>query len=558
MAGWHLHLLALVQLSPTLAPMQYNSAICFALIGIAMVALGSRQAPWLSPLLGTMAAIFGALALAEDLFQRNLGIDELFLHSYVTMGTSHPGRMSPVSSACFLAIGLALLLLRGAARRKWRLLAAGTLASLTISVVLVALIGYGLGLHNAYAWGQLTDIAIQSAGGIMVVGAALFYHAWNAGLEPGERTPRWLPVPLVLGILSATVVLYAALDAEQNLEISQTVKAGAESVKNQVSVRIDARIRSFVRMAQRWELAGGTPKPAWESDAADYVHDFPDLQALEWIDATHHVRWIVPLAGNESKLGLDLTQEAHRKAAVEEAEQEHQPVITPIVSLFRGGAGCVVYVPLRVNGKPDGFITAILKAQTCLDRYLPPAVASGEALEFSDNGKVFYQRDATTPPLREDWTAEEKVEMHGATWTFRIWPTPALARHLCSPLPQVILIAGMLGSLLLGMTCYFAQRCSRHAIESDRKNTALEEALQKVRTLEGLLPICSYCKRVREDTGYWSQIDTYLGEHTNASLSHGYCPECAANAFKEFGLEVPESVTSDLEAGKFEPARRLA
>ncbi len=110
----------------------------------------------------------------------------------------------------------------------------------------------------------------------------------------------------------------------------------------------------------------------------------------------------------------------------------------------------------------------------------------------------------------------------------------------------------MLGALLLGAVCFFAQRSSRHATETARANAALQAALDKVKTLEGLLPICSSCKRVRDDTGYWSQIDTYLDEHTNASLSHGYCPECAAKAFQDLGFDVPDSVQAAVAAGNFE------
>jgi len=80
----------------------------------------------------------------------------------------------------------------------------------------------------------------------------------------------------------------------------------------------------------------------------------------------------------------------------------------------------------------------------------------------------------------------------------------------------------------------------------------LQEALGKVRTLEGLLPICATCKRVRNESGHWSQIDTYLYEHTNASLSHGYCPECAAKAFQEYGFAIPVEVQAALDAGNFE------
>jgi sigma-B regulation protein RsbU (phosphoserine phosphatase) len=54
----------------------------------------------------------------------------------------------------------------------------------------------------------------------------------------------------------------------------------------------------------------------------------------------------------------------------------------------------------------------------------------------------------------------------------------------------------------------------------------LEEALQCVKVLQGLLPICSYCKRVRNDQDYWQQVETYLSEHSEVRFSHGICPEC--------------------------------
>jgi phosphoserine phosphatase RsbU/P len=63
----------------------------------------------------------------------------------------------------------------------------------------------------------------------------------------------------------------------------------------------------------------------------------------------------------------------------------------------------------------------------------------------------------------------------------------------------------------------------------------LQDALAKVKQLSGLLPICSYCKRIRNDRDYWQQIETYLGEHSDAQFSHSICPECFAHAEKDFG-----------------------
>ncbi|MGH9750641.1 MAG: response regulator [Candidatus Polarisedimenticolia bacterium] len=60
----------------------------------------------------------------------------------------------------------------------------------------------------------------------------------------------------------------------------------------------------------------------------------------------------------------------------------------------------------------------------------------------------------------------------------------------------------------------------------------LEEALASVRVLRGLLPICSYCKKVRDDRNYWQQVETYVSDHTDARFSHGICPDCYEKVVK--------------------------
>ncbi len=60
----------------------------------------------------------------------------------------------------------------------------------------------------------------------------------------------------------------------------------------------------------------------------------------------------------------------------------------------------------------------------------------------------------------------------------------------------------------------------------------LEEALARVRLLQGLLPICSYCKKIRNDQNYWQQVEAYISEHSEAVFSHGICPDCFENFVK--------------------------
>ena len=58
------------------------------------------------------------------------------------------------------------------------------------------------------------------------------------------------------------------------------------------------------------------------------------------------------------------------------------------------------------------------------------------------------------------------------------------------------------------------------------RNHELEDALKRVKQLQGLLPICSYCKKIRNDRNYWEQVDAYVASHSEAQFSHGVCPDC--------------------------------
>lgn len=69
--------------------------------------------------------------------------------------------------------------------------------------------------------------------------------------------------------------------------------------------------------------------------------------------------------------------------------------------------------------------------------------------------------------------------------------------------------------------------------ERERLIDELKAALAQVRTLSGLLPICSHCKKIRDDKGYWNQLEAYVSQHSNAAFTHSICPECAAKLYPE-------------------------
>ncbi len=79
----------------------------------------------------------------------------------------------------------------------------------------------------------------------------------------------------------------------------------------------------------------------------------------------------------------------------------------------------------------------------------------------------------------------------------------------------------------------YLQRRRRAEDEKERLISELRGALQDIKTLRGLLPICAACKKIRDDKGYWKQIESYIREHSEAEFTHSYCPDCYQRVMEE-------------------------
>jgi hypothetical protein len=66
----------------------------------------------------------------------------------------------------------------------------------------------------------------------------------------------------------------------------------------------------------------------------------------------------------------------------------------------------------------------------------------------------------------------------------------------------------------------------------------LQDALANVKSLSGLLPICASCKKIRDDKGYWSQVESYVQKHSDATFTHGICPDCIKKLYPDLAESV--------------------
>jgi hypothetical protein len=80
-------------------------------------------------------------------------------------------------------------------------------------------------------------------------------------------------------------------------------------------------------------------------------------------------------------------------------------------------------------------------------------------------------------------------------------------------------------------------------IESEKEALIVElrDALASIKKLKGLLPICASCKKIRDDKGYWKEMELYIRDHSEAEFSHGLCPDCIAKLYPQFSAKEPDN-----------------
>lgn len=252
LVAWHLKATAFLQVLPGSPPIRYNTALAFALAGVALLLLQYRRAWAGVPTVGVLA--IGGLTVAQYLFQVDLGIDQWLMEDYITQGLYQddpagigslakpvqqffivvdqpiPGRPSSNTAFTFTLVGLALLMAWVPQRwQRWpgqrpgvppsdRLVSlTGFLAPGVMAMGIVTLLGYAAQLGTAHTWRYLIGLSIPTAVGFVGLGLGLFSHAYSR--HSGPNSPRWCPAGIGFGVLMASVFLWEALHSwSHNLE----------------------------------------------------------------------------------------------------------------------------------------------------------------------------------------------------------------------------------------------------------------------------------------------------------------------------------------------------
>lgn len=298
----------------------------------------------------------------------------------------------------------------------------------------------------------------------------------------------WLPL-LVFGLLCTLVAFMGWHFSEQTRQQQhEEVHDCAVHLLEEITNDLDSRMIALRRLAIRWEYAGGIPEKEFRREAQSYFTDFPGFQAIEWVNKNFIVKWVVPLANNEQAVNLDLAFEENRRRALEKAKNSHTPTMTKPIELVQGGTGFLIYLPLFINNKFDGFILAVFNVTNWFDNifdyYETTHVldVSYHAIEI-DNELVFAQPGWKASPHKE-FSTEASAQILGHSFKVICRPTSNFFKKTDSILPYILTGGGIVFSFLIAFMVYLYQKAHSDAWQTYVATSALEREVQERKEAE--------------------------------------------------------------------------
>jgi PAS domain S-box-containing protein len=312
-----------------------------------------------------------------------------------------------------------------------------------------------------------------------------------------SRAARSETVLVALAMLLLTFGAYRALADREREQIEKTTEVAAESIKNGLSAEIAVRVRPIDRLAHRLALRPETSRSAWEDDASLFTSAYAGYQAIEWLDASYHVRWFAPALGNSILEGADYSQQDLLRAALTYARARHVVRATGTYVLPQGERGFFVAAPVFRASRLEGFVAGLFRSVEMLQSISDQALPAGYSVAVFEGKQEIFRRPHNGVPGPEGFV-ERELDVYGAPWRVRVWPSPQSLIDLHSSLPRLVLLAGALISALVTLTVKLATaaRADSRALEeanrrlgmeiSDRKQAA--EALQQANdTLQAVI-----------------------------------------------------------------------
>ena len=257
------------------------------------------------------------------------------------------------------------------------------------------------------------------------------------------------------------------------------------------------------------------------------------------------VTQIYPLKGNEKAIGHNLLKDPARRNEAMKTIKSRKLTLAGPFELIQGGKAVIGRLPVFSVDKDGsdnfwGFTIVLIRLPKLFEAtQIYTLMEKGYNYELSridpDSGKRLVFSRSVEDPLVLPVSFSFKVP--NGEWTLSI--SPKGGWQLMPQFYFSIVITGVVGLSFAFLTFVLMRRSEEikaKSIDLESSNKELQMALSEIKSLSGLLPICSKCKKIRDDKGYWNQIEVYIQDHSEAQFTHSLCRECAKELYPDLDI----------------------
>lgn len=439
--GWYAHNAYIVQIATNFSPMQFNTALGLVLFGVGI--LCSERFSLVSKICSYYLIAVGFLTVIEYLSKVNLGIDELFIKSFMST-TIFPGRPAPNTALCLLLAGFALLLLTSKISSASKIQLGTTLSLLVGAIGFVAIIGYLTNIPTAFGWGDLTQMSIHTAIAFVLMSATLLICYWQKFQKGDLDKNKFIAIcTFVLGIISF-IIFWQELVKSEHKKIELAIQREAGFTKNEFIQEFGTTITAIRRMQDRLLDTNGYSFSTWEKDVKNYYMGSPALLFFAIADANNQLVKQIP---RTEAIGNILQSELQECASQVPKNNETENIWFTPIGLHNM---CVGY-----HIGSNGNLFSIFDLNEVLDAIRLDNTKDNYSIQLlKDNDIIYFYYNNASLLLQKEWAYTIPFRFHGLELKLVMWPNAHVIQQYSTWIPTIGLIFGILITSLLLSVIY--------------------------------------------------------------------------------------------------------
>lgn len=480
MAAWYGKIPFIFQVSSQFIPMQFNTALCFALFGVGLLVgktgpAGRRISMMLSLGIGIMAG----LNCLQYVLSANLGIDSFFVDPYVSIKNSNPGRMSPITAFCLMLLSVSLFCRHALRRNSTRLMMIMMTDPVVLFLSATTLSGYIFDIESAYSWWGISNISPLTAIGLFLASTGLLAVAIDKGfLRKQEYHFWWQPALTVSLGITLTFLLAQGIQLNLRNEIQKVVAIGLKRTILNLGAEIEADVGALSRMQARI-LNGHITPDILLNDMNNYIHENPAYLSMAFVNSQLQIVKMTP-ASDRSQWESLISDQHHKVLSLARRSQD---VFLLKPSRNHDSSRMLMVFPILENrGRPSFLLVsydfrkkaeAIAALQTDSQSYLE--ITGEDGVTHTSAGKADYP-----------WSVEQTdvFTFLGHQWQVR---QVTNAAGYDSGLVVLVIISGLGLSFLLAYLLWQSAKVHYFSYSHKQSEARLESILDNI--ADGLVTI---------------------------------------------------------------------